>query len=57
MDSSELEYNEETLDKYVSKKQACELLGVCNATGWKLFKKHKVESILFGNSNTIGEIK
>lgn len=32
MDNSELEYNEDTLDKYVSKKQACDLLGVCNAT-------------------------
>lgn len=25
-------------------------LGVCNATAWELFQKHKVESVSFGNS-------
>lgn len=26
-------------DRYISRKQACEMLGICNATAWKLFKK------------------
>ena len=47
--STEEELNEDIADKYVSKKEACEILGVCNATAWKLFKKHKLESVTFGN--------
>ena len=43
------EVNGDIADKYVSKREACEILGVCNATAWKLFKKHKLESITFGN--------
>ena len=43
------ELNGDIADKYVSKREACEILGVCNATAWKLFKKHKLESITFGN--------
>lgn len=48
--ATEEEFKEDITDKYVSKREACEILGVCNATAWKLFKKHKVESVLFGNS-------
>lgn len=48
--STEDEPNEYIAAKYVSKREACKILGVCNATAWKLFKKHKLESISFGNS-------
>lgn len=39
----------EITDKYISRKEACEMLGICNATAWKLFKKHKLECVTFGS--------
>ena len=48
--NTELQDNIDITEKYISRKQACELLGVCTATGWKLFKKHKLECVTFGNS-------
>lgn len=47
--STEEELNEDIADKYVSKKEACEILGVCNTTAWKLFKRHKLVSVTFRN--------